>query len=135
LQWFAISNGNPPPVKPAAPRALRLHAGDGSVTVTWAPPAPNHTAAVTRYLITASGRGRWYVSAAVRQLRVDGLADGRGYRITVQAVNGAGPGASAALVAVPVAAPARTPLPSQTVGEVSGAGVIPVLAALAKLPG
>jgi hypothetical protein len=89
--------------------------GDGSVKLTWTPPASNGGSAITGYFIRGYLNGA-NVSGAnsgtLTFLLVSGLTNGSTYSFTVQAQNayGAGP-SSSAVSATPAPAAIATPTP------------------------
>jgi len=83
------------PIAPGAPTTVTGHAGNGSVTVSWAPPLINGGSSVTGYVVTASPGGAT-CTTAVTSCTVSGLTNGTHYTFTVKARNIVGLGAASA---------------------------------------
>ena len=86
-----VSSGTPATAVPTAPRSVSGVARDASVTVSWSAPSSNGGAAITGYLVTASGG----VSPSTKQCAaspctVTGLTKGTPYTFTVKATNARG---------------------------------------------
>jgi hypothetical protein len=102
---------DPPADPPAAPRDVAATAGDGRLTVTWAPPTVVGCGAVTGYVVESSANaGATWVRAATAPatptaLTLPGLVNTLAYLVRVAAVNACGTGAfsAAAGPVVPVA--------------------------------
>ncbi len=88
----------PPPIVPGAPQAISSTPGDGSVSLSWLPPASDGGAAITGYAIEyqAIGAVGWVhfgdVDAATAGVLVTGLVNGTTYMLRVIASNANGPG-------------------------------------------
>ncbi|MEQ4299844.1 fibronectin type III domain-containing protein [Plantactinospora sp. B6F1] len=92
---------------PAAPvnlQAKTVAGSPGTVSMTWSPPADNGRP-ITKYLVDAGGKKSEVTDT---QATVGGLGDGATVTVRVQAVNEAGPGATATDTARTVAAPRVT---------------------------
>ncbi|WP_442933597.1 fibronectin type III domain-containing protein [Micromonospora sp. CPCC 206060] len=102
-----VSNTVVPYAAPGAPVELRARTvadRPGTVALDWSPAVANGRP-VTKYLVNAGGR-----TSEVTDTRatVGGLGDGQSVRVTVKAVNEAGPGPEAAATARTVAPPRVT---------------------------
>jgi hypothetical protein len=102
------------PKAPTAPTALSAVPGNGQAVLSWAAPADNGSASVTRYLVTPFVAGvaepvRTFDSATTQV--VTRLTNGKTYRFTVKAENAAGTSPSSVMSA-PVTAGAPTAPPS-----------------------
>ena len=105
-----IAGGAQPPTPPSAPLDVTATGGDGTVRLTWDPPASNGGATVESYVVVRTP-GNVSTTVTERSTTVAGLANGTEYAFTVAARNAAGTG-------VPSAAVAATPtvlLPSVVV--------------------
>jgi YVTN family beta-propeller protein len=91
------------PGPPAAPLAVSAVAGNGQVTVSFAPPASDGGTAITSYTATCAGQS---ASGAGAPIVVAGLANGTAVTCTVVASNamGAGPASAPAGPVTPAAA-------------------------------
>ncbi len=90
---------------PGAPTSLTATAGDAQVALSWAAPASDGGAAVTKYrhrhkLSSASTWGSW-TEVTGTAATVTGLTNGSAYDFEVQANNSSGWGASASASATP----------------------------------
>jgi YVTN family beta-propeller protein len=87
---------NPPAPTPAsAPLDAAATAGDASATVTWKAPASSGSFPVTSYQAISTPAGRTcLVSAPALTCEMTGLTNGAAYTFTVQALTGAGWGAT-----------------------------------------
>jgi hypothetical protein len=99
-------------VPPAAPRLTRVTAGDRSVAVTWSPPAATPGTPRMGYLVLAEPENPaagfvepLYLPVTSGAATVRGLRNGVGYRVSVAAVNGSGPGTFATSARVVPAVP------------------------------
>ncbi len=82
-----------PPTVPGVPTVTQVSAGDGVVTVSWAPPASDGGSPVLRYQVTATPSGtRRSVSAGTTSATLVGQPDGTRECVQVQAQNGQGGG-------------------------------------------
>jgi hypothetical protein len=77
---------------PGPPTGVTASAISGGAQLRWTPPASGGGAAITGYLITASPGGKTARTTAVTRFTAGGLANGKSYTFTVQAVNKAGSG-------------------------------------------
>ncbi len=94
---LTVSSGPPPGDPPGAPRDPRATAGTSSATVTWEAPSSSGSFPVSAYQvrndIDAHGCLISVALGTPLQCTMDRLADGRAYRFSVRALNGAGWGA------------------------------------------
>jgi hypothetical protein len=74
---------------PAAPVNLLATAGNGSVTVSFAPPENNGGSIITGYEVTSSPGG-YTATGSGSPIIVSGLTNGTSYTFTVKAINAAG---------------------------------------------
>ena len=116
------------PGVPGAPGGVVVVPGDGSLSVSWAPPADDGGAAVSAYQVNweaagQSGTARQADVGAASSHVVTGLANGTDYVVAVAAVNSAGAGQAAAVTAEPAAAGARPGAPGGIV-VVRGDGML-----------
>ena len=78
---------------PDAPSNVKVEAGDGEATVSWAAPRSDGGAAVSRYLVESTpGRASARTSGNQSSVLIKNLRNGTEYVFTVTAVNEAGPG-------------------------------------------
>jgi uncharacterized repeat protein (TIGR02543 family) len=126
--WGSVGTytaSNPPSPSsnpPSAPVNVSGVAGDGSVTVSWDPPADSGSFAVTNYEVVASPGGRvCLVDALALSCVVSGLTNGTAYTFEVRALNGAGWGAWSQASA-PVIPVGPEPTPSIVVTGSRGTG-------------
>jgi hypothetical protein len=89
----------PPALPPAAPTAVTAAPGNGSIGVSWSPPATTGTFPVTSYQAQASPGGATCL-VTTTSCELTGLANGTTYSVQVRALNGAGWGAWSAPVKV-----------------------------------
>lgn len=80
---------------PSAPQSVSAVPGDGSATISFAPPASNGGAPVTQYVATSTPGGLSAVGAG-SPLTVHGLTNGVTYTFVVTATNSAGTGIASA---------------------------------------
>ena len=112
-------DGVVPPAPPAAPASVTADAGNGQVTISWAPVAGATSCNV--YQTTTAGDPRTTgtkvgTNITTRTFTVKGLANGTTYYFMVTAVNSAGEsGGSVVQSATPIA----TTLPLQTIAVTS----------------
>ena len=121
---------------PGAPRDLRAIAGDGEVTLSWAVPASDGGAPVTRYEYRYSESTEPYSDtwttvaggSGARQVTVDDLDNGTQYDFEVRAVNEVGEGEAVQASATPSEASAEPALAieDETVDEDDGVAVVRV---------
>ncbi len=95
----------PAPV-PGIPTRLQAVRGNARLTLSWAAPSRNGTAAVTGYRAVASPGGASCTTTGTLRCTLVGLVNGRSYQVTVVAINRVG--ASPHSVATP-ATPATVP--------------------------
>ena len=98
-----------PATVPGAPTSVFATAGNTQATVTWSAPVSNGGAAITHYVVTASGSDgqtcTW--SSGTFTCTVTGLVNGAQYTFTVVAQNRAGssPASAASNAIMPIGAP------------------------------
>ena len=103
-----------PPVSASAPVDVTATAGDASAVVTWAPPVSSGSFPVTYYRAVSSPTGgTCLVTAPALTCDMTGLANGTTYTVTVQALTGAGWGATSS--PSNAVTPQRPPQPSITI--------------------
>lgn len=112
-----------PPVPASAPVDVAATAGDASAVVTWAAPVSSGSFPVTYYrAVSSPAGGTCLVTAPALTCQMTGLANGTTYIVTVQALTGAGWGATSS--PSNAVTPQRPPQPSITItgtrGEVRG---------------
>jgi hypothetical protein len=85
----------PAPTPASAPLDVAATAGDASATVTWKAPASSGSFPITNYQAVSSPSGRTcLVAAPALTCEVTGLTNGTTYTFTVEALTGAGWGAT-----------------------------------------
>jgi hypothetical protein len=103
------SNAVTPLTVPSVPSSVTATPGDGSVTVSWSPPADRGGSPVISYTVTTRLLGlvvnRVTLPAPAASTRVNGLANGSGYAVSVSAANAAGSGPASAPVGPVTPAP------------------------------
>jgi len=110
-----------PATVPGAPTNVIATAGNTQATVTWTAPASNGGAAITHYVVTASGGSgqtcTW--SSGALTCTVTGLVNGAQYTFTVVAQNraGASPTSGASNAVMPIGAPPSPTGVSATAGD------------------
>ena len=79
---------------PGAPQNIVVTPGDGSLTVTWDPPATTGTSSITGYtvMVAQQGGASCTVTAAKRTCTLDGLTNGTEYPLIAYATNSKGRG-------------------------------------------
>lgn len=89
---------------PSAPTNVSATAGDGSATISFAPPQSLGGSPITSYTVTAVGNSSLTASGATSPIVVSGLTDGDSYTFTVTATNavGTGPPSSASNQVTPL---------------------------------
>ncbi|MFY9220160.1 MAG: fibronectin type III domain-containing protein, partial [Candidatus Nanopelagicales bacterium] len=113
----------PPPMPASAPIDVAATAGDASAAVTWAAPVSSGSFPVTYYrAVSSPAGGTCLVTAPALTCDMTGLANGTTYTVTVQALTGAGWGATSS--PSDAVTPQRPSQPSITItgtrGEVRG---------------
>jgi YVTN family beta-propeller protein len=83
----------PPPIAPSAPRDVTATAGDASATINWTAPTWPGSFPVTNYRVTSSPGGMTCLTTELT-CAVTGLTNGATYTFTVEALSGAGWGAT-----------------------------------------
>ena len=112
----------PNPTAPGAPSAVVATPGDGTLSVTWNPPADTGGSPVTGYVLQTFLTGGAFVStqsvgAATTSAAVTGLTNGVSYHVVVRAVNAIGQGdGSSSNDAAPTATPPTLPGAPTAVG-------------------
>ena len=128
--WSASGQGTTAiPGAPARPTGLTATAGDREVTLSWNDPMD---AAITKWQYSIRGDNGRYdewsdvpnSNTSTTSYRVTGLDNRKGYAFSVRAVNIAGPGLAAAIVAntAPVFPGAQNGATDRNVAENAGAG-------------
>jgi len=111
--------GIPPPTVPGAPVIVSAVAGNGTVTVSWDPPADDGGAEITEYTVAAyigSTEGPVVpVGGNVLTATVTGLTNGTGYTLRVSATNAVG--TSLPSEPSPVVTPAAPVVPAANVAS------------------
>lgn len=103
--WSAESDASQlvtPRTVPGVPTGVMGVAGEGSVELSWQPPATDGGAQIEGYEVVVSPGGATAAVGAGTSTRIDGLNNGVGYTFTVAALNAAGVGAGSAPSAVVV---------------------------------
>lgn len=104
----------PPKPKPAGPpQDVTAVAGDRSAQITWNPPSTSGSYRISNYLVT-SNPGRLLCLTATTTCAYDGLVNGTTYTFTVQALTGAGWGATSAVSNAIAPGPPPPPPPPPT---------------------
>lgn len=111
---YSSSPAPNPPVPASAPVDVIATAGDASAIVTWSAPASSGSFPVTNYrAVSSPAGGSCLVATPALTCDMTGLANGTTYTVTVQALTGAGWGASSSpSIAI---TPQRSPQPSITI--------------------
>jgi fibronectin type III domain protein/IPT/TIG domain-containing protein/List-Bact-rpt repeat protein len=100
----------PPPKPPGPPTNVTAVAGNGSVTVSWTPPADNGGSPITGYVVTSPVAGVSVSAGAnATSVVVTGLTNGRGYVFGLNARNAAGFSSTANVGPVTPSAPPDPP--------------------------
>ena len=135
-QWAMVVVGiepTVPPVVPGAPTGVQGTPREGSVDLSWIPPASNGGSPITGYQVqvyqgaSATPSGPPLASPGTgTTLKVTGLTNGTGYRFDVAAVNAVGTGpasAKSALVTPAFAPPGAVTGVAGVAGPVGGTGL------------
>jgi fibronectin type 3 domain-containing protein len=127
--WVQIGSGSA--VAPSAPQSLAATGGDGSVSLTWSPPASNGGATVSSYNIYRStspgGEGSTPLRTGVTTTSFTdtGVTNGTTYYYTVAAVNSAGTSPqSSEASATPAAVAATAPTAPRSLTATAGNGSV-----------
>lgn len=123
-----VRGNAPPPTAPSAPTNLTATGGDGSVRLTWSPPASNGGATVQGYVVTRNGVTVGSLVTGT-SYEVGSLQNGTQYAFTVAARNLAGTGPSVAAAATPA-----VQLPSVTLTAPGDGAVVSDDVTLAAAP-
>lgn len=99
--------------KATAPEVNLTGLGNENISVSWTT-ADGNGRPVEGYRISAGGKTVAEVGPKVRSYRIDGLENGRTYKVEVAAVTAAGPGAAGSVEATPFTSP---DVPNVTIGE------------------
>jgi hypothetical protein len=86
-----------------SPQNFSAVAGDGKITLTWAAPVPNGSSQLNSYEISKDNGLNWINIGNVHSYVFANLSNGTAYTFKVRAVNSAGAGLSATVVAIPKA--------------------------------
>jgi hypothetical protein len=105
----APSDGVAAPGPASAPQGVRVEAGDRALVVRWSTPATDGGSAVQGYDVVLEPGGVRAVGPEVRELLVDGLANGTAYVVAVRARTAAGVGVASDAVTAQPSAPPRAP--------------------------
>ena len=90
---------------PGAPQRLSGAPGDDRVTLTWEAPTSDGGSAILRYELAVDDSGTWIDAGLDLKETVPGLTNGQRYAFAVRAVNAAGPGPAAEVIATPATTP------------------------------
>jgi len=90
---------------PNAPRSFTATPGDRQVTLSWIAPSSNGGAAITSYQISRDGGVTWVTASSNTSHTLTGLTNGTSYSFHVRAVNSAGIGPAATVLATPATVP------------------------------
>jgi hypothetical protein len=110
---YIAPSGPPEVTPPGPPQSVTAVAGNGSATVSFAPPTSNGGGAITYYTVTATPSGL-AASGSGSPLTITGLTNGIKYTFTARANNSAGTGPeSSPSAAVTPQAPSTPPAAPQ----------------------
>jgi outer membrane protein OmpA-like peptidoglycan-associated protein len=116
----SASSAVTPARAPDAPLNPAVTVGNGSVTVTFDPPADNGGSPILNYTVAAAGSGGGSVTCSGSPCTLSGLTNGTSYAVTVRANNAVGPGSVASAgSAIPVTAPSAPSTPTVERGDSS----------------
>jgi hypothetical protein len=126
---LTVTNPTPAPgTPPSAPRDPAASAGDARATVTWSAPSTSGSFPVTSYEVrndVDSAACLVTVAAATPlECTVTGLTNGRAYRFSVRALNGAGWGPWSGWTAVVIPSPPAPKVTITIVGSRQGRAVV-----------
>ena len=84
---------------PGSPQSFSVIPGNGSLTLSWTPPKSDGGSPILDYRVQYSAPGGSWITvddgvSTVTSATINGLVNGRKYRVRVQAINDAGRGAS-----------------------------------------
>jgi phosphatidylethanolamine-binding protein (PEBP) family uncharacterized protein len=109
----------PPPSPPGAPTIGGVTEGDGTLTLTFSPPASIGSSAITGYTASCvAASGTRTGAGAASPIAVTGLTNNTAYSCTVTAANAVGSGPASAAVSGTPRAPASPP-GAPTIGSVT----------------
>ena len=112
-----VTGGAAPPVLPGVPLNVAVTGGDGSVRLTWDPPASNGGDTIQAYVVTGTpGSIVRTVDGRARSLSVGSLTNGTSYSFSVAAKNSVGTGTAS----TPIAVTPTAQLPAVAVASPAG---------------